>query len=100
MAETEKQKVSDTETKGKDKSAKKGESKVKEAKAKKPGFGKKAAKFFRDYKSELKKVVWPSKTQLLNNTGVVLAAIVIMCLFIFALDTVFSFFVKFLAGVQ
>ena len=74
--------------------------KSKKDKSGKKSFGSKIAKFFRDYKSELTKIVWPSKSQLLNNTGVVVAAIVVMCLFIFALDTVFSFFVKFLAGVQ
>lgn len=41
---------------------------------KKPGFFKRIAsgikRFFKDTKSELKKVVWPSKKTVLNNTGI------------------------------
>ena len=48
-------------------------------------FGSNVAKFFRDSKSELKKVVWPSGKQLLNNTLVVLVSVlivgIIVCLF-------------------
>ena len=47
--------------------------------------GSRIARWFRDMKSELKKVVWPSGKQLLNNTLIVLAAVlivgVIVCLF-------------------
>ncbi len=58
---------------------------------KKPNFfvrtGKWLAKWFREMRSELKKVVWPSGKQLLNNTIVVLVSIVvvgvIVCLFDF-----------------
>ena len=54
---------------------------------KKPNFfvrtGKRLAKWFREMKSELKKVVWPSGKQLLNNTLLVSVLIVgiIVCLF-------------------
>lgn len=56
---------------------------------KKPNFfvriGKRLAKWFREMKSELKKVVWPSGKQLLNNTLVVLVSVlivgIIVCLF-------------------
>ena len=37
---------------------------------KKDGFLKKVSRFFRDLKSEMKKVVWPTKKQVLNNTGI------------------------------
>ena len=58
---------------------------------KKPNFfvrtGKRFSKWFREMKSELKKVVWPSGKQLLNNTIIVLVAVlivgVIVCLFDF-----------------
>ena len=44
----------------------------------KPGFFKRIGKWFRDMKSELKKVVWPTPKALLNNTlvsvGVMLAS--------------------------
>ena len=41
----------------------------------KPGFFKRAAKWFREMKSELKKVVWPTGQQLFNNT---LVSVVVM----------------------
>ena len=34
----------------------------------KPGFFKRVAKWFREMRSELKKVVWPTGKQLSNNT--------------------------------
>ena len=56
---------------------------------KKPNFfvrsGRAISKWFREMKSELKKVVWPSGKQLVNNTLVVLVSVlivgVIVCLF-------------------
>lgn len=63
-------------------SAKKAE-KVKNQKAKKGGI----KKYFRDLKSEIKKVVWPSRKQVVNNTGIVLTVMVIMGLFLFGVDT-------------
>ncbi|MBR1662959.1 MAG: preprotein translocase subunit SecE [Ruminococcus sp.] len=44
------------------------------------------AKYFRDLKSELKKVVWPSKKQVVNNTGVVLATMAALGLFLAGVD--------------
>ena len=49
-------------------------------KEKKPNIfvrmGKGIAKWFRELKSELKKVVWPTPKQTLNNTGVVVVVVV------------------------
>ena len=59
---------------------------------KKPNFfvrtGKKFAKWFREMKSELKKVVWPSGKQLVNNTLVVLAAVLIVGIIVCLFDSV------------
>lgn len=46
----------------------------------------KASKYFRELKAEIKKVVWPDKKQIINNTLVVLAAIIIVSIFIGGLD--------------
>ena len=46
-----------------------------------------AAKYFRDLKSELKKVVWPSRKQVVNNTGVVLVTMTALGLFLAGIDT-------------
>ena len=39
----------------------------------KPGFFKRVGKWFREMKSELKKVIWPTPKQFGKNTGVALA---------------------------
>ncbi len=68
---------------------------------KKPGFVAKAttavknfasriAKFFRDTKSELKKVVWPSKKDVKTNTIVVLVCVVIAAVAMILLDSIFG----------
>lgn len=43
--------------------------------------------YFRDLKAEMKKVVWPSRAQVINNTGVVLMVMAIMALFLFGIDS-------------
>jgi preprotein translocase subunit SecE len=60
------------------------QSKAKDSKKKQPG---KVAKYFKDLKSEFKKVVWPSKKKVFNNTSVVLGSIVLMGVFVGLLDT-------------
>ncbi len=49
--------------------------------------GKNISKFFRDVKSEIKKIVWPTPQAVFKNTGVVLVTIIVIGLFIFGLDT-------------
>ena len=48
------------------------------------------AKFFRDTKSELKKVVWPSKEDTRKNTIVVLVVVIIAAAVLFILDAIFG----------
>ncbi len=43
-------------------------------------------KWFRDLKSEFKKVTWPTKKKVINNTLVVLAVMVIASIFVGGLD--------------
>ncbi len=57
-------------------------------------FFKGLGKRFRDIKSEMKKIVWPTKAQVINNTLVVIAVSVIAAIVIFGLDTVFGFVVR------
>ena len=47
-------------------------------------------KFFRDTKSELKKVVWPSKEDTKTNTIVVLVTVAIAAVVMIALDAIFG----------
>ncbi|MBP1566023.1 MAG: preprotein translocase subunit SecE [Oscillospiraceae bacterium] len=75
--------------------SKKDKSPAKSGKAKdqkkQPG---KVAKYFKDLKSEFKKVVWPTKKQVINNTSVVLVTIVVLGAFVGGLDTLLAFLLK------
>ena len=53
-------------------------------------FGNSVSKFFRDSKSELKKVVWPSKEDVKTNTIVVLVTVAIAAVVMIALDAIFG----------
>ena len=57
----------------------------KAAASKKPK--KSIVKYFKDLKSEFKKVVWPSRKTVINNTIVVLITLVLSGLFVWGLDT-------------
>jgi len=45
-------------------------------------------KWFREMRSELKKVVWPTPKQIVNNTIVALSVMVVAAIVIWALDQV------------
>ncbi|HIT58338.1 MAG TPA: preprotein translocase subunit SecE [Candidatus Faeciplasma pullistercoris] len=61
---------------------------------KKPNKPNKAVKFFKDLVSEVKKVVWPDKKQVLNNTAVVLTVCVLSGVFLFIVNSVFGFILE------
>lgn len=46
--------------------------------------------FFKDFKAELKKVVWPTPKQLINNTTAVVTIVLITASIVFALDFTFE----------
>ena len=49
----------------------------------------KPVEFFKDLKSEIKKIVWPKPKTVFKNTGIVLLMIFVVGLFVFGLDTAF-----------
>ena len=49
-------------------------------------MGKGIVKFFRDTKSEIKKIVWPTPKATFKNTGIVLLAMILVGVVIFGLD--------------
>lgn len=55
----------------------------KKSEKKEPG---KIRKWFKDLKVEFKKVVWPSKKTVVNNTSVVIGVIVLAAVIVGALD--------------
>lgn len=58
----------------------------------------KAMKFFRETKSEIKKVSWPSKSQLVRNTAVILAFVVIMTVILSVFDVAFERLLSLIVG--
>lgn len=64
--------------------AKKKEPEKKPNALKKVGSG--IAKFFRDTRLEIQKIVWPTPKKTFVNMGYVLAAMLIVGVFVFALD--------------
>ena len=65
---------------------------------KKPGFFARIGKWFRDMKSELKKVQWPTKKQTINNTLIVIACVIVVGIFITLFDFVAGEAIKLLIG--
>ena len=66
------------------------------AKVTKPNIFKRIANYFKDLRSETKKVVWPTKTQIINNTIIVLVTIIVLGIFIALLDFGLGALVNFL----
>ena len=46
--------------------------------------------FFKSFKTELKKVVWPTPKQLLNNTVTVISIVLICAAIVYVLDIAFG----------
>ena len=73
--------------------------------AKKPGFGARVkgffgriGKYFKDTRSELKKVAWPSRKETINNTVVVIAVVAVSAVFMLVLDLGFGGIIHLLIG--
>ena len=83
-------KKAESPQKAEEKPAKKQKSEKKPEKAKKPNWfartGKRIAAWFRGMKSELKKVVWPTRKQTLNNVIVSVVVMVAAGVVIWAFD--------------
>ena len=62
--------------------------------------GKRISKWFREMKSELHKVVWPTWSQVLKNTLTVEVCVVIVGAFIWVFDVVAKFGVNLLIGLK
>ncbi|MGM9625016.1 MAG: preprotein translocase subunit SecE [Eubacteriales bacterium] len=92
MADTEK-KVAETAQASVAEAEKKSETpapKAAKPKKDKVKFTERAKKFWRDYKSEFKKIVWPSKEETTKSTVVVVSTIVVFAVAIAILDFLFS----------
>lgn len=66
---------------------------VKKADRKLP-FWQRVKKWFREMKSELKKVIWPTPKQILNNTLVALSMMAVCAVFLWGFDQLATLAVK------
>jgi preprotein translocase subunit SecE len=57
------------------------------------------SKFFKDYKSEFKKIAWPSRTQIMKNSALVISAILVFTVVVGGLDYLLETLVGLLANV-
>ena len=57
-------------------------------------------RYFRELRSELKKVVWPTPQQVLKNTLIVLACVVVVGVFIWLFDVVGDLIIKALISLK
>ncbi|MDR0947134.1 MAG: preprotein translocase subunit SecE [Ruminococcus sp.] len=83
-----------------EKAKKQAEAKV-NAKGKKDKHKKKGnpiVRYFKEMRSELKKVVWPSRKKVFHNTGVVMVVMVIVAIVLFGVDTGLSALVQLAFG--
>lgn len=60
------------------------------SKTNKASFGTRVKRFFKDTKAELKKVTWPTKEQLIHNTGIIIVFIIIVTIILSVLDLGFG----------
>lgn len=67
---------------------------VKKEDVKKLSFFKRIAKWWREMKSELKKVVWPTPKQTVNNTVAALVVMAISAVIIWGFDEIAQLIVK------
>ncbi len=56
--------------------------------------GQRIKRWFREMRSELKKVVWPTKNQMINNVIIVLICCLIVGIFIWVFDAIANLFVQ------
>lgn len=63
---------------------------------KKPGVFARIARSFKDMKGELKKVVWPTKKQVINNTLIVIGFSLVAAILIGGIDLILTSIVNLL----
>lgn len=58
----------------------------------------KLSRYFRGVKAELKKVIWPTKKDLVNYTTVVVVMSVVMSFIVYVFDSVIRYGLSFIIG--
>ena len=62
------------------------------------GIVSRAKRFINDLRGEVKKVVWPGKKQIMNNTGIVIVVVLIAAFFIGGFDMILTALINLLFG--
>ena len=60
----------------------------------KPGFFKRVQKWFREMKSELKKVIWPTRKQLTQNSLIALGVMIVSAIVLWGFDELAQMLVR------
>ena len=93
MSEKEKMNQDGAEEKAKETKPAKADKEKAKAKADKeikPGVGKRIARFFRELRSELKKVSWPTRADTLKKTGIVIVCVIVVGIIVWIFDGIAS----------
>jgi preprotein translocase subunit SecE len=56
-----------------------------------PGVGERSGKFVRDVRAEMKRVTWPTATEVRNTTIITIVAVIFFALYLFAVDNALAF---------
>ncbi len=60
--------------------------------------GKRFSVFLQETKMELRKVVWPGRDETMKTTGMIMIAVVIVAIFLWIVDSIFSWMVQLLTN--
>lgn len=71
---------------------------VNSSKKEKKGIFRRVFNYFKELKSELKKVVWPGKKKLFSGTMIVIITVIVIALFVVLADFAFHNLLKLLLG--
>jgi preprotein translocase subunit SecE len=68
-------------------------------KAAKPNIAQRLTRYFSDVRAEMRRVVWPTRAEVISSSWIVVITLAIFIVLIFAFDEVSSFVVGLLASV-
>ena len=68
-------------------------------KAPKPNLWQRTVRYFNDVKAEMRRVVWPHRTEIINSSWIVVVTLIVFIVLIFGFDQISSAVVRFLAQV-
>jgi len=64
----------------------------------KPNVFKRLSKYFTDVRAEMRRVVWPTRTEVINSSVVVVVTLIFFTLFTFVVDQIVLVVVNAIAG--